>query len=118
MGSKMSQPIAISRAQASQLRTNHNGDFVLPGRAPHQPSRVEMLPPRQSKRVRAIATTEDAPELCACGLSRYGVSVRPTPKMNTKAAKAEHQCMRALFEGVGVPDYDLNDAINVRRFGI
>jgi len=121
MGNKMKAPIAISRAQMGQLRTAPNGHFVSPGGPPSRSSRVQMLPPRQSKRVRgvrAIATTEDAPGLCACGLSRYGVSVRPIPTMNTKAAKVEHQCMGALFEGIDVPDRDLGDAIKVRRVKI
>ncbi|KAI4941428.1 hypothetical protein J4E86_010461 [Alternaria arbusti] len=118
MGNKIKAPVAISRAQMGQLRTAPNGDFVLPGGPTSRSSRVQMLPPRQSKRVRgvgAIATTEDAPDLCACGLSRYGVSARPIPTMNTKAAKVEHQCMGALFEGIDVPDRDLGDAIKVTR---
>ncbi|KAH6866328.1 hypothetical protein BKA58DRAFT_319902 [Alternaria rosae] len=118
MGNGMSQPVSINHAQMFQLRAAPNGGFVLGGRAPSQASRIEMLPPRQSEHARAIASAEDAPELCACGLSRYGVSIRPIPKMNTKAAKLEHQCMGALFVGIDVPDRDLGDAIKVRRFKI
>jgi hypothetical protein len=70
MGSKMSQPVSLSRDQVSQLRTAPNGDFVMPGRAPRGASRVKMLAPRTRKGARAIVTTDDVPELnCACGLS-------------------------------------------------
>lgn len=118
MGNGMSQPVSINHAQMSQPRAAPNGSFVLGGIAPSQASRIEMLPPRQSEHARAIASAEDALEVCACGPSRYGVSIRPIPKMNTKAAKLEHQCMGALFEGIDVPDRDLGDAIKVRRFKI
>ncbi|KAI4640812.1 hypothetical protein J4E93_008405 [Alternaria ventricosa] len=115
MGNNMKAPVVINSMQMSQLRAGPDGGLVVGGRAPSQASRIEMLPPRQSEHARAIASAEDVPELCACGLSRYGVSVRPILKMDTKAGKLQHQCMGALFEGIDVPNRDLGDAIKVRR---
>jgi hypothetical protein len=114
-GNQMQQPISLSREQVSQLRTAPSGDFVLPGRAPRGATRVKMLPPRARKGARALITADDVPEPnCACGLSRYGVSARPTLTMTTKTAEVEHRCMGRLFEGIDVP-HDVTDAIKVRR---
>jgi hypothetical protein len=62
-------------------------------------SRINLLPPYEAKLVHTIATTNDVRRLCACSLSRYGVSVNPIMKMGTKAAKLQHQCMGTLSEG-------------------
>jgi hypothetical protein len=47
---------------------------------------------------------------CACGLSRYGVILRPISTTTTKVAKGEHRYMGELFQGIETP----KDAVAVR----
>jgi hypothetical protein len=118
-GNQMSQPVSMSREQASQLRNAPDGDWVVPGRAPRGASRVKMLPPRARKGVHTIVTTDEVPEPdCACGLHRYGVRVRPVLTMTTKTAEVEHQCMGNLFEGVDVSIAQPEEAIRFREVKI
>ena len=87
-----------------QLSQAPDGSLVVNAKGYRGTSRVALQESRKYPTAHPIAAGSESLEPdCACGLSRYGVSLRPISVMTTKGSKTKHQCMGELFEGVGIP---------------